>query len=173
MKDHKGFSLIELIVTVAILAIAASLVVGSFNLIYVKNTQKCASAVDALLSKTKICAMSRAGDIYLKLYQTEDGIFADYCEGGTAVQTDKVGKANVAVSWNDGTEHALEGNPLYLSFARGTGAFTTLAKSFAMGGQTYAGADSAYCAQIVFAGGGAARVIELAAPTGSHRITAG
>ena len=176
MNRNRGFSLIELIVVVAILAIAASLVVGSFNLVYVKNMQSCASRIDALLSKTKICAMTRAGSVYLRIYQGSDGIYADYCEGGAVVESNKVGKSTVALVWNDGTtDHALadQGQDLYLSFDRGTGAFLTLAQSFSCANQSYTGANTNCCVSITLTGGGTTRTITMIAPTGKHTITAG
>lgn len=175
MNRNRGFSLIELIVVVAILAIAASLVVGSFNLVYVKNMQSCASRIDALLSKTKICAMTRAGSVYLRIYQGSDGIYADYCEGGAVVESNKVGKSTVALVWNDGTtDHALADQDLCLSFDRSTGAFTPLGTAFTMYDATSAMKDSpAYCVSITLSSGGASRVISLIGPTGKHLITAG
>ena len=172
MHRNKGFSLIELVVVIAILGIAAGLVVGSLNVVHVQNMRSCASEIDALLSKTKICAMSRAGNVYLVLRQTSDGVYADYYEGGVLRQTDKVGKSTVIVVWNDGTEHDLGDGPLCLTFDRGTGAFEPLSVSFGYAGLTYGGGGD-YCDSVTVSSGGRSTRIELTPVTGKHLVTAG
>lgn len=171
---NKGFSLIELIVTVAILAISSVLVVSSFSSVQIKNMQKCAAELDALISQSRVGAMSRAGDVYLELRQGTDGIYAAYCEsgGGTDLrEEEKIGKSMLSVGWTDssGITHDLSDGNLYLAFDRSTGALLPLSRSFAMAGESGADTD---CIGITVYYGENSRTVVLIPVTGKHHVTA-
>lgn len=170
----KGFSLIELIATVAILAIAATLIASSFSSVHIKNMQKCSSELDALLSRARVSAMSRAGDVYLRLRQDETGVYAACCErgeDGTVCEEEKIGKSMLSLSWKDnaGVSCSLPSHTLYLAFDRGTGALLSLSRSYAMAGQS--GTDT-YCTEITVSYGERSRKVVLVPVTGKHHITA-
>lgn len=57
-KDNKGFSLIELLVVVAILALAVTFVGGSMVSVYNAGAKKAAEQINAMLAQSKIDAMS-------------------------------------------------------------------------------------------------------------------
>lgn len=69
MKKNKGFSLIELIVTLAILALLVSTVISSINYINYGNAKKCANEIDMTLGKVRLDDMSRDAVSYLYIYK--------------------------------------------------------------------------------------------------------
>lgn len=70
--DHKGFSLVELIVVMGIVAILSSL---AFNMVgYLKhaNTEKTIQTISMALSKQQASSMSKVNRPYLYIYQVSD-----------------------------------------------------------------------------------------------------
>ncbi len=57
-NNNKGFSLIELVVVIAILAIAGGLTYNSLSTIYGARSKKAAETVSAVMSQSKVNAMS-------------------------------------------------------------------------------------------------------------------
>lgn len=57
-NNNKGFSLIELVVVIAILAIAVGLSYNSFSTVFGARSKKAAETVTALMSQSKVNAMS-------------------------------------------------------------------------------------------------------------------
>lgn len=75
MKENKGFSLIEIVVVIAIMAILVGLSVLSIRLLFGVDAKECAKKIQANLSNTKTGALSKGGQD-LKLYQ--DATSGDY-----------------------------------------------------------------------------------------------
>ena len=176
MRHNKGFTLIELIVVIMIMAISAAVVVSSISSVYTRNMQQCAIEIDALLSRCRISAMSRAGNVYLELWQGTDGIYAAYCESGGGSgdirEEEKVGKSMLSITWTDsgGTTHDLSAGSLYLAFDRGTGALLPLSRSFAMASDTFS--PLLNCTDISVTHGTSQRTVVLVPVTGKHYISA-
>ncbi|MBQ6888616.1 MAG: type II secretion system protein [Lachnospiraceae bacterium] len=80
MKNNKGFSLIELIVVVAIMAIMGSFIFISFGLLSGQDARECASNLSTALDKEKNYALVRSGetDCYVEIVQTTDNYLARY-----------------------------------------------------------------------------------------------
>ncbi|MFP3154212.1 prepilin-type N-terminal cleavage/methylation domain-containing protein [Lachnospiraceae bacterium ZAX-1] len=141
-RNDVGFSLIELVVVVAMLAVMISFLVPSIASIFSGEAKSCASKMDNLIAKTKVYAMSRAGNVYVRFYVGADNrIHGDYYEGDysyveddgtttdvpfTLINEEIVGR-RVTVSYGGvplplGTATNEEG--LWISFNRATGAVT-------------------------------------------------
>ena len=124
---NKGFSLVEIIVVVAILAVTLTLLFLSVNTIFALNVQKTAKEIVSELGKTKIACMTRQGDVSMRLYKTDEGIMLEHVENGTPKgPAEKVGKADIVItcyfgSDTDGTE--LDASGLTFSFNRSDGSF--------------------------------------------------
>lgn len=168
MQRNKGFSMIELIIAIALLGVAITLIGGSISQIFSLDQRQCANELNAAISRCKIGAMSRAGDVYLKLSVSGDGVFCTYYENDTQIEQEKIGKAALAISYTDdaGASHTVtETAPLYLSFVRTTGAFLTVGDAQQLADSAAAPADY-YCKTIHI---GAYR-IELIPVTGRHDV---
>lgn len=92
MKNNKGFSLIELIVVVAIMAIMGSFIFISFGLLSGQDARECASNLSAALDKEKNYALARSGeaDCYVEIERTSDNYLAKYYVPKRAIETDMV-----------------------------------------------------------------------------------
>ena len=81
-NNNKGFSLVELIVVIAIMSVAVSLVSYSFASVYRARSKRAAETLDAVISQCKIdsmsgldCALEVAlddGDYYVNLYRVDE-----------------------------------------------------------------------------------------------------
>ncbi len=61
-QDNRGYSLVELLVTIAILTIMTGAVGVSIALAFSRNAEKCAKEIDTSLEKSRMYAMSQTGD---------------------------------------------------------------------------------------------------------------
>ena len=69
MRDEKGFSLIELIVTVALMAVVMAVVVIGMGAMTGMHARECAKDLDAALDQEKNYALTKSGsvDCYMEL----------------------------------------------------------------------------------------------------------
>lgn len=88
-KNQKGFSLIELIIVIAIIAVLAGASVAMFGHISYANTKKAAAEVDSALSKLRLDTMSDAEHEYLYIYPWTDGYYMKLVDANESVTTVK------------------------------------------------------------------------------------
>lgn len=179
MKNNKGFSLIELLVVVLILSVSVTIISASISTIFTLNPRKTANQLDSLISKCKISALARAGNVSLEISKTAEGVIATYYEGSAAGEEQIIGKSSVLVSYTDSASNTTEltaTDKLYISFDRTTGGFTELHTAFIRTGGSPGDADEpaedVYCEKISVSGG-KTYTITLVPSTGKHFITAG
>lgn len=154
-KEKKGYSLIELIVVIAILAACGGLITANIALVPRNEAKKCAQSIDAALSECKIEAMTKAGGMSLKLYADADGnIHLAYLsgDGSTVVSDDRIANSRATVTVDSS---ALSQTGSIWSFERNSGSVKN------------ATGDSA----IVVSGGGRSWTIKLYQLTGAHEMT--
>lgn len=165
VKNSRGFSLVELIVVTAIIAVCCGIITASISSVASSQARKCAQETNALLSKCRIRAMSLSADVYLKLYCDSNGnMIADYLENNVVVSREQLGNSRSHAAYVTDTQHDLNASqPLCLSFKRETGALKTLLPD----GTTEAGRQ---CTEILFFGGGRTYVIRLVPATGTHTL---
>lgn len=166
-SSNKGFTLVELLVVVAIIAICTAIMEASLSTISSSQAHECANEIGSLLSQCRIRAMSRSANVYVKLYRDASGnLRADYVENNAVVSSDAVGGTRCGASYTaGGVETPLDssGRALYLSFARDTGAFRTL--------QPDGINDAASpCTSIEVSGGGRIYTVSFFIATGLYHI---
>ncbi len=175
-NNTRGFSYIELMITIAILVALLALVGSSINRIYALDAKKCANELDNLIAHCKIGAMTRAGDVYLKVYVGDAGVVAEYYENDVLMTSEKMGKKTIDLSYIDsnGTEHSgiSMTSPLVLSFERETGQLMDIADSADLAGMTGAVTTAdVFCQSVRIMSAGNIYRIELIPSTGKHDVT--
>ncbi|MEA4966117.1 MAG: type II secretion system protein [Oscillospiraceae bacterium] len=171
-QNHRGFTLVELLVVMAILGICAALATISLSAVSSARAQKCATAIDAMLSEAKVAALSKDGNSYLALYEKDGKIYAALHAGGS-VEEESVGGQGVTVTYAaGGVTYSLggAGAPLYLAFNRETGALRSLREAAALVSAAAAAAAPEGELTAITAKKGASCVIKVASATGYHGI---
>lgn len=135
-KDNKGFSLVELIIVVAIMSVMMGFIFYSFSLLTGQEARECANDLTTALGKEKTYALTKSAtaDCYLEILQDTDGYFyAKYYVPQDPINlkwvlqdTQKIGKRNVDVNcyFSDGSDMKIQsGQSLIIVFDRVSGAF--------------------------------------------------
>ncbi len=82
--DNKGFSMIELIVIMAIMTVAVGASVMSVSLVTGSEAKKAAQKMDSMLNEVKTGSMSRLDEDITIVYKTRDTSVADTPSGSVA-----------------------------------------------------------------------------------------
>lgn len=134
-KKNRGFTLVEMIVILAIFAILLGILVPSLNPIRGLRAKRAADSIGTALDRTRTEAMSRlVGE--MKLEYTPDGYFISYYldHGKTGVneeQPEKIASKGMRISYTDsnGTTVDLWKGDIHeviLTYDRATGGFLPL-----------------------------------------------
>lgn len=172
-RDNKGFSLIELIIVIALMGIVLG--IGVRNMGVTKNYQarECQSKIMSALQASKIDCLSKSvsnvsnvndADTYLEITIEDKKVYAVYTSrnqndpANPIVKKDLISKGSgTTVSYvvNGTTTNVTSTQPLKLAYNRSTGAFLP------MGSTT-----DEYCTEIIIKTGTYTRKITLAPKTG-------
>ena len=89
MKENRGFSLVEVLIVVAIMGIMIGFVFIGLPLLTGQHAKKCANNMSAALGKEKNYALARSGtaDCYMELLLDADGYHVKYYIPKNAVVT--------------------------------------------------------------------------------------
>lgn len=89
MKDNKGFSLIELIIVLAIMAVLANAMFYSYTLLSGQYARECANDLSTALEKEKNYALTRSAsvDCYLELVKDKKSYYVRYFVPKNAIAT--------------------------------------------------------------------------------------
>ena len=193
MKEkNKGYTLVELVVVVSIMAILLTIIVPNVSIIWSFRAKRAANSIAAALDKTKVEAMNRlVGE--MKLEKRSDGYYITYYldRGKRAADiseedSEQIGPSRLRISYTtdseDGVVHELqEGESLILTYDRDTGAFRPIQSDVVTQSQVNEYLENNqdiafhnteyYCTSIIVSGGARSRVITLVKDTGKYQMS--
>ena len=127
MKDNRGFSLLELIIVIAILAIIVGFGLAGLGYIFGTNARACANEIYSAIGKNRITTMGK-DETSLRIYRDgAAGVYfkQEWVDGIAAEDPDQVGKSTVEIAYwikGDTTEYILDGTTeLIITFDRASG----------------------------------------------------
>lgn len=194
-QKNKGFTLVEMVITVTIFAILLGILVPSLNSILGFRAQRAANSIASALDKTKIEASNRlVGE--MKLEKLDDGYYISYYldrgkVGGESNvkqdQPEKIAPARTLISYvtNDNVTHQMDntGDSIVITYDRATGGFLPLQETtwtqkailteLNNGNDIPLTREGSYCTSIIVQGGGKIKTIKMDIYTGKYEITSG
>ena len=121
--DNRGYSLIELVIVLAIIAVLMGTVFYSIILVFSANAKSCANNIQRSIGDCKVTTMGKA-DAYMELFRESDGTV--YTQMHVTESDGTVGTNKVYVGYEaDGdTKTSLEaGDKIVIRFDRSSGGF--------------------------------------------------
>lgn len=179
-----GFTLVEMIITIAIMAILAGVAAGSMSLITAGNAKKSSARFNSALNEAQVQTMSRVKPTYLYLYRASNGRImvatsesdaADACKtiGEITAATRKereVGDSTITVKYTqNSTEKTLgDGEILRITYRKDSGAYD-VGESGHTNDFSLAPADRKFISEVKFEGKSSYKV-KMVKETGRHYV---
>lgn len=180
MKNNKGFSMIEIIVVLAIVAVLTSVVSMSVGFIFGLDAKECAQELDDYLKMTKTSALSKDAQ-ELRIYQqaSDKKYYVDFIEysfkdvGGNrqlvsnTLRNECIGKETVTIEYiltdSSGLKKTIDdSHSITIGYDRSTGAFQKVKENDIV--------TTKYCSSIIITRGSKEYILELVPETGKHFI---
>ncbi len=174
-KNNKGYSLVELIIVIVIMALLSGTVLFSISMIFGASAKACANDIKEALAENKVTAMGKSeakveiyrdasdNNIYIIQWVKEGGVWKPkkVDDAGNAVP-EKVGNSRVYVAYEEkdsSTEVELTaGSSLQLCYDRGNGGFSKKSENCIL------------CEKIYVKGGSRSYVLTLTELTGKVEL---
>lgn len=131
MKDNKGYSLVEIMVVIAIMAVLLLVGITGLGFIGTANLNSCTEEIKTAVGKTRITTMGK-DEATLRIYQdSSDGAYyKEEIVDGTPETAEKIGKANLTLTYTMVNESGAvlsttvidDSHPLDIGFDRSSGA---------------------------------------------------
>ena len=164
-KDNRGYTLIEMIIVMAIVMITLFFFITGINLLLSLPSRQCSRELRAAIEKVRIDTMGRnaAG---LRIYRKTDGVYVQEVifdkEGNTQLgEEQKIGRKRVVVDCTGDFTGKLNEAGVTLSFKRDTGGFYCKDDAHLVGTET-----AQYVSQFDVMSGGKTYRLSLAKLTG-------
>jgi len=182
-QNDKGYTLVELVVIFAILAVMIGITSLSLSFLFGTQAKECAQKVSSQLDETKTGSMSRYDEKMKLSYRikgsdaavTSDGYYAenavysiDKNAGSYELTSPEIkkmgsGRVEITVELSNGDSFVLgQDQSIIISFDRSTGALDPIIKNDVQ--------LNAYLKKITFAGGARTYTITMVAETGKHTL---
>lgn len=186
-EDNRGFSLVELVIVIAIMAIMSAFIFIGSALLAGQYARECASDISTALNKEKNFALTRSAtiDCYMELVYDTDGYYVRYYQPKNAIVTgdapsddwvladeEKVGKSsvNVRCEFDDGSNVSIgTGQSVKFVYDRISGAFKETVVSDGVSRGVY-GTSTTFCT-LIKVSGGRTYDIDIYSATGKHVLT--
>lgn len=145
-REDGGYSIVELIIVVAIIAVVIAAAGYSIAMIFSANAKACANDLQRAFTDCKVTTMGKA-EAYLELYGQDGCVYSRMTVDGRAGEPQKVGTNRVSVTCEkDGAEkkNISGGDLIKIEYDRSTGSFADAVMDeldtivIAGGGRTYA-----------------------------------
>lgn len=144
MKNQKGFSLIELLIVVTLLAISIGVGGITIRTVYSQQAKRCLTSMKSGLSQTRVMALSMdSGDgtrvNSLRVYKGDEGYYMDL--PGDAAEPELICDVTVKLTYVVGENmNTVDENGVNFTFNRSSGALNKLES----GGEEIDGTDVYY-----------------------------
>ena len=168
--NNGGYSLVELIIVVAIMAVLIGTVFYSISMIFGANAKTCANNIQRAIAECKVTTMGKK-EAYMELYRDAEGnVYTKlyvYEQAGAAPvegEPQKMGNSRVYVGYTrpgetpDAATELNNGDSVTIQFDRSSGSFDKTAHD--------------NCAQIIVRGGSKNYAIEMTQLTGKSEVKA-
>lgn len=168
--NNSGYSLVELIIVIAIMAVLIGTVFYSISMIFGANAKTCANNIQRAIADCKVTTMGKK-EAYMELYRAADGnvytkLYVYEQTGATPVEEEpqKMGNNRVYVGYikpgetPDAATELNSGDSVTIKFDRSSGSFDKTAHD--------------NCAQIIVRGGSKNYAIEMTQLTGKSEVKA-
>lgn len=135
LKKNEGFSLIELIVVIAILAIMSAGAISGLGYLSMANASKCVSKIDSGIATLKSKNMREASDTYMHLYKYEGNYYIEYNNDpayvpANADKGEMIANRQLTISWknkDDASQTTIEEDaPKTFGIHKKDGSFKTI-----------------------------------------------
>ncbi len=142
MKDCKdgkhqagngGYSIVELIIVIAIIAVIVATATYSVKMIFSSNAKACANDLQRAIADCKVTTMGKAGtETFLEISGEDSGIYSQMTIDGVAQEQQKIGSNRVTVLCKKGSladdgagsVDITNGGKVKIAYDRSTGSFT-------------------------------------------------
>ena len=169
-KNNKGYSLVELIIVIVIMALLSGTVLFSISMIFGASAKACANDIKEALAENKVTAMGKSeakveiyrdasdNNIYIIQWVKEGGVWKPkkVDDAGNAV-SEKVGNSRVYVAYEE-KDSSTAGSSLQLCYDRGNGGFSDKSENCIL------------CKKIYVKGGSRSYVLTLTELTGKVEL---
>ncbi len=163
MRENKGFSLIEIVVVMAIISILTVTAAVGIQSLGNRQVTRCIDSIETYLGKTKVAALAQNNKSYIEIYQTADGCIIDSYVSDHLDKSEKIGNSDIEISYykSGGIRTVLtETERLKISFKRDSGALMSLEGE----------PDTVFCQKIEAAKGTITKTIVLVEATGKFYV---
>ncbi len=161
-QDQRGFSLVELIVTLAIVGIVSVGGLYSISVVTGQNIKSCAKKLESAINETRVFALSKS-QAKMELYTNADGVFVKvYADASATGTEEKIGKTGISIKYEDTAGNEVElnsGTTLTISFDRSSGAFRPLT-----------GSTDKYCEAVILEEGSRKYTLRMIPQTGKFYL---
>lgn len=125
LLNSYGFSLVELIVVIAIMAVMVGGAILSVNILASGDAKKASKTVDSMLSETRTSTLSKQGDWNLRISNIDGSMTVEIMNGANVQSTKRLG-SRIQLSYEDGSGKAIvltKGDAFTIKYALASGRF--------------------------------------------------
>lgn len=125
--NNKGFSLIELVIVIAIMAIVTAGSIAGFGYLRLADSKKCTMSVDESIETLYSQTMAKANKPYMYLYELNGDTYVKITSSSFVKDTDakKVGNSSIPVVVDGKDLSSVPGGVVKIGYSRSDGAFDT------------------------------------------------